>query len=518
MSDTSRWPAGPATPGDAPPEGTGLGRAAVGGASWESLSFVLTKLATLVATIVLARLLAPEDFGLVALALVFITYAEVITDLGVSQALIFLPPSRRSNDAALALAVLWGLLLAAAVTLGAPAVARFFEQPSITPMIRVLALSLLFGALGDVPDALLRKHLRFRRRVAATVTRAASRGGISIALAALGFGAWSIIWGYVASQAAWALAGWLLVDHRPNLRLWRLDRTVLRPLLGFGIPAAGTALLLAVIFNVDYLIVGERLGAEPLGFYTVAYRIPEMIILQALWVVSAVSFPLYSIARDDPALLRHGYLTGLRILSFYGIGTGIGIAVVAPMLVPAVFGAKWAPSVAPLQAIALYAVFATLAKSAMDLYKGIGRPGLAVGLSLLRLIVVVPALLLGATAAGIAGVAWAHAAASLMIALLLQGVAIRLIGIPWRRWAGAFVPALAAGAGIALGAGAVRLWLPGSDWLRLGVAVAAGAAAGLAAVALIDRRFIGEARSLLLSPLRERQAHRGGAAPAATPP
>ena len=514
MKDTSRWPAGPVSPGDEPRGGSGLGRAAVGGASWESLSFLLTKLATLVATIVLARLLTPEDFGVVALALVFITYAEVITDLGVSQALIFLPPNRRSNDGALAMAVAWGTLLAGAVAFTAPAVARFFGQGSITPMIRVLALSLLFGALGDVPDALLRKHLRFRRRVAATVTRAVTRGVLSIALAVLGFGAWSIIWGYVASQLAWAVACWLLVDHRPDPRFWRLDRRVLRPLLGFGLPAAGNALLLAVIFNVDYLIVGERLGAEPLGYYTVAYRIPEMIILQALWVVSAVSFPLYSIAKDDPGLLRHGYLTGLRMISFYGIATGVGIAVVAPMLVPALFGAKWVPSVAALQAIALYAVFATLAKNAMDLYKGIGRPGLAVALSLVRLVVVVPALLLGASVAGITGVAWAHAGSSLAVALLLQGIAISLLGIPWRRWASAFVPALAVGAGVALGAGAVRLWLPGSDWLRLGVATGAAAIAGLGAVALIDRRFIGEARSLLLSPLRGRRAEEGAPTPA----
>lgn len=517
MSDASGGRPAPGPP-VAPGGGRrGLGRAAVGGASWESVSFLLTKLATLIATIVLARLLTPEDFGVVALALVFVTYAEVTTDLGAAQALIYLPASRRTTDTAVSLALLWGMVLAAGAALAAPAIAAFFGQPSIVPMIRVLALSLLLGALGDVPDALLRKRLRFRRRIAPSLARAVTRGGVSIGLAALGFGAWSIIWGYVASQLVWAAAGWLMVDHRLSARSLRLEPSALRPLVRFGLPAAGNALLLALVFNVDYLIVGERLGAEPLGFYTVAYRIPEMLILQALWIVSAVSFPLYSIAKDDLDLLRRGYLTGLRMLSFYGVATGVSLAVVAPMLVPAVFGEKWAPSIAPLQAIALYAVFATIAKGAMDLYKGIGRPGLAMSLSLVRLLVVVPALLYGATH-GVAGVAWAHAAAALGISVLVQGIAVRLIDIPWRRWASALVPALAVGAGIVLGAGAVRLWLPGSDWLRLGAAAAAAMVGGMAAVAAVDRGFIAETRSLLLSPLRDRQATSGSAPTSAQTP
>lgn len=474
----------------------GLVRAAAGGVLWQGLSYIFGKLLTLATTVILARVLTPTDFGLVGLAMVFITYLEVTSDMGLGQAVVFFPREKRRTDAAITVAFAWSLLLAGGAVLAAPLVADFFDQPRVAPMFRVVALALLVGGLGSVPDAILRRELRFRRRLITVLGRVIVKGVASVALAVAGFGAWALIWGYVLGEAAWMVASWALAGVRPGRGIWRLSSAEVKPLLGYGVPAATSAILSALVFNVDYLVVGERLGPKALGLYTMAYRIPELLILQALWVVSTVTFPMFSLVRQDMQRLRRGYLANIRLQTAYGAATGVGLAIVAPMLVPIAFGEKWSASIVPLQAIALGAVFNSLAQSAVSLYKGIGRPSVGVALWLVRLILVVPALLL-ATRFGIDGVSWAQAGSAFLMAVLYQAVAIRLIQLEAGRLLRALIPGTVVALGTLLGGGAVRLLLPGSDVVRLAMAVLAGGALGIACLWLVDRSFLREVWRLL---------------------
>jgi PST family polysaccharide transporter len=478
------------------PEGAGLARAAVGGVAWQGLSYIGGKLLVLATTVVLARLLTPGDFGVVGLALVFIAYAEVVTDLGVAQALIYLPEDRESNDAAFAVALLFSLMLVGTAMLAAPVVAGFFHRPDVTPLFRVMSLSLLVGGVGQVPDALLRKRLLFRRRLMAEIGRSATQGIVSIVLAVAGAGPWAIAFGYLAGGVVWAATVWALVSYRPNSSFWRIRRAAARPLVTYGIAAAGNALLLSLVFDIDYLIVGRKLGASSLGYYTLGFRIPEMIIINVFYVLSAVMFPLFSRAREDLPRLRRGYLATIRLQSVYGVAAGVGLAAVAPMLVDVAFGPKWAPSVLPLQALALYAAFRSLGIGAVDVYKAIGRPGLAVTLSFVRLAVLAPVLLF-AVRFGINGVSWAQALVAFVIAVLMQVVASRVLGLSVKALGIALVPALVAGAGAGIGAGAVRLWMPGPNSLRLAVAVVAGGLVSVIALYGVDRRFLKELRTMI---------------------
>ena len=152
-----------------------LARAGVRGAAWQGGAFVVGKAVVLLTTVVLARMLAPEQFGLVSLALVLIVYAEAIADVGTAQALIYFQPRVSTIRAALLCTSLVGVLLVAAGLLTAPLIGNFFGRQDVVPIVRLLAISLLFSALGAVPEALLRRALQFRRLTAATVTRAAAR-------------------------------------------------------------------------------------------------------------------------------------------------------------------------------------------------------------------------------------------------------------------------------------------------------------------------------------------------------
>jgi lipopolysaccharide exporter len=481
-------------PGPQPEQG--LARVAVGGVAWQGLSYLLGKALVLISTIVLARLLTPNDFGVVGLALLFISYVEIATDLGVAQALIYLPRSQERTDAAVTIAMIAGGLLAVVGVLSAPAVARFFHQPEITPMFRVLSLGLFVAGLGQVPDALLRKEFRFRQRILGDLARSLANGVVAIVLAVAGFGPWAIVIGYLAAGLVWSAVLWMLVDYRPHPRFWRLRWSAAKPLLAYGVPAAANGVLLSLVFDIDYLIVGRRLGPDALGYYVLAFRVPEMLIINVFFVLSAVAFPVLSRASGDIGRLRRGYLTTVRLQTVYGVAAGVGMAVVAPMLILGLFGQKWAPSIVPLEALALYAAFRSLGIGAIDVYKALGRPTLAVLLSFVRLAVLVPALL-WATRYGIEGVSWTQAVVALCLALLMQTVAWRVLRLPARSVIPTFGPALAAGMGTAAGALAVRLWLPGDDLVRLAAATAAGAVTGAAALWLADRRFIPEIWALL---------------------
>jgi PST family polysaccharide transporter len=474
----------------------GLARAAMGGVLWQALSFFAGKALVLVSTAILARLLSPTAFGVVALALVFITFADVVTDLGVAQALVFFPTDRRRNDAALVVCLAVSGAFVASAMLAAPLVASFFGHPEIVGMFRVLSLALLVRATGQVPDALLRKSLRFRPRTIAELNRALFQGVASVVLAVVGYGPWAIIDGYLLGCAVWSLLLWRAVPYRPGASFWRLRGAGLRPLLRFGAPAAGTAFLLCLVFNVDYLIVGRLLGARALAYYTLGFRIPELVIISVFNVISVVAFPLFSRVRDDEQRLHGGYLFGLRVQAIYGVAAGVGLAMAAPMIVHVVFGNPWDPAIVPLEALALYAAFRSLGLGPHEAFRGIGRPDLLVKLSLLRFAVVVPALLIGVKF-GIAGVSWAQAAAALPLALIMQAVASRVLGIPLIQIGRSLRPAVAVSLGVALAMAPVRFLMVGPEPIRLTLAILAGVAGAALAIAIADRRFTAEITRLV---------------------
>jgi PST family polysaccharide transporter len=255
---------------------------------------------------------------------------------------------------------------------------------------------------------------------------------------------------------------------------------------------------LVLVFNIDYLIVGRRLGTAPLGIYTLAFRIPQTVIIYVFYVLSTVAYPLFSKAQAKRDQLRRGYLASIRLQSTYGVATGVGIAMVAPMLVRVLLPPKWLPAIVPLEAIALYAAFRALSTGAGDVYKGIGRPRLSLWLALLRLAILAPALWWAAGRGGINWVAWAQVVVAFVMAAVMQGVATRILGLPLRALARAFRPAAVIGAGVAIGGGSIRFFvhLPTDDWRKLALAVGCGAAGGLLGLIGVERPFLREVLSL----------------------
>src|SRR5581483_6655398 len=259
------------------------------GAAWGYASFALSKLLVFATITILARLLLPEQFGVVGYALAISGYLELAHDLGVGSALIARTEiDRPTASTAFFLSVAWGLLLTAVVFLGAPALGAFFGDARAVPVARALSPGFFLAALGSTHAALLYRGLAFGRRVVPDVVQVATRGVVSVAFALTGWGYWSLVVGQLAGQVSFCLCAWALHPFRPGLG-W--DRGSARWLLGFGTAVVASRLVAGLTSTSAFLIAGSELGAAALGLFTLGYRVPEVALLSSFTILSSVLFP-----------------------------------------------------------------------------------------------------------------------------------------------------------------------------------------------------------------------------------
>jgi O-antigen/teichoic acid export membrane protein len=470
---------------------------AVQGVVWTYASFAGSKLLVFASTVILARLLAPAEFGQIGFALLVISYLDTIGDLGVSAALIY--ERKRSEEAAhvafvisLAMSVVW-LVLAMVM---APLIAGFFKDPAVAPILRVLAWVFVITALGNTHDALLRRELAFKRRLIPDVARALLKGLCSVLLALLGWGVWSLVWGQLIGAAAATLALWIVVPWRPR---WRVSGDLLRRMLRYGSQIVSVNVLAAIIHHVDYVIVGRVLGSAALGFYSMAYRLPEFFITMVIWVVGSIAFPTYSKLQDDRPALQRAFLVTLRYLSLLTVPTGVGLAALGTIVVSTFYGANWAPSIPVLQALAIAGCLRSLGSHAGDVYKAMGRPDILARVGLLRAVVLIPALVWGAQY-GIVGVALAQLMVTGASTLLNLYIASEVLAMPLRTLLAEFKPTVLSSVAMLVGLQLLLPLLSGwPDVFSLVIAVVLGFGIYAASIWLTSREAVQQARATIVS-------------------
>lgn len=423
----------------------GLGTRTVRGMAWAYGAYVGGRVLVLVSTAILARLLTPRDFGVVALALVFTVFFEAIKDLGLGQALIVASPEEEADRAQTVFA--WSVVIGIALTLLtaglSPLIAGFFHQSQLTGLLPVLGLNFILRALGTTHYSLARKHLNYRVRTVSEICEVTVRGIVGIALALTGFGAWSLVLGFVAGVAASTIALWLQVPFRPRAEL---SRTHLRDLLRFGGVLTVVDIGAVIFYNTDYLFIGRVLGAASLGLYSIGFRIPELAILNVAHVAGDVLFPAYSAI--DRERLREGYLTSLRYLAMLTVPLAVGLAALARPVILVVFGHQWVGSISVTRAIAAYTLFATLAIPPGTILKVTRRAWLMVGFSI-PVIGVLAALLVIFTREGILAVALATTALQATIAPAQAAVVSRQLALPLWESVRVLIPTVLAAAAMA---------------------------------------------------------------------
>jgi O-antigen/teichoic acid export membrane protein len=481
-----------------------LAQRAVRGTLWVYASTYVGKFLVFLSTIILARLLLQEDFGIAGYALVVISFIEILQGLGIQAALIYFKTDADRLNTAFWLSLLIGLSLFLLTWFAAaPLAGWFFQDPRAAPVTRLLGLTFPISALAIVHDSQLRKELAFKRRFVPEFARNMGKGLIAVTLALLGLGYWSLIASQVAAAAIAVCVLWVIVPWRPTLKVRGHHAS---GLLRYGTNIVTVDALGILLNNTDYLLIGRFLGAAALGIYTLAFRVPEFLIKQFSDMVGKVTFPAYAELQDDNEALQNGFLITLRYSNMITIPLGLGLALVAEPFVMTFFGDKWIEAIPVMTAIALYTMLRALVFNTGDVYKAQGRPELISKIKIGQALVTLPALYLAVTRAGtITAVAWVLVFLTLIAAIVKLFIAGRVLELGSLRIALALRPSLVAGLSMSLAVIAVlRLVAGWSPAFELAIAVLVGGVVYLTVLWLLERGAVIQAGQTLRSALVNR--------------
>jgi O-antigen/teichoic acid export membrane protein len=421
---------------------------------WVALGHGGRQVASLLTMLILARLLEPKDFGLVALAWSVLYFTDQIQETGVASALIHRRGDvERAAASALIYTPLFSLLFYGVVFAFAPLIARFLHAPDLTDVLRVMALVLIFHGLRVVPAAILERDLNFRSKVIADLIATFGQICVFLGLAFAGLGVWSLVAGYVVGAAIEAALYWLLVPWRPSPR--KANYRALLELLRFG-RFVGAANILAVVSNtIDNIVISRVLGPSPLGLYSVAFRLAEFPNSVIGHIVGRTMFSVYSLVQHDLTLFRHAYVRNLQRVALFSLPISVGLAIAAEPIVAVLLGEKWLAAVPALRILAIYALIKPFGGVAAEALKGVGKPELNLALGVLFVVVVIPALIVLTRRFGITGAAASVLIAGLVTVLSALAITAREVRLQARELLSHLAPSLLCSALLAATLGAL---------------------------------------------------------------
>ncbi|WP_432537486.1 lipopolysaccharide biosynthesis protein [Kineococcus arenarius] len=504
-------PSGPGAPGDPQPQSGGRGgtlrRKAFVGVLWASLEKWSVRLSTLVGFVLLGRLLQPEEFGVVALAMVFITLLTVVADAGFSTYLIQAREvGRRTTSTAFYISLALGALLAGALAAVARPLAAAFDAPQLAHVLPVVSVAVLVAGASSVPVALLARELRFRdlavRQVAATVTSVV----VAIVLAFAGAGVWALVAQHVVRSVVACAVLWARTDFRPA---WAFDRVEARAMTRFGASALLVQLGQQTRDQGESLLVGAVTGTTALGHWTVARRFVGVVVDLFSSVVNVVAQPVFAKVRDDRRQLARALGSTSALGALLLAPVLVALALLSDVVVPAVFGSQWRLAASIAAVLALRSLVLSLSEFHRSALLAAGRPGAELAVTVVQLAGQVTIILL-VGGGDLVALAWWLTGWMALSWPLRAAVVRKLLGVGWGAYTetGRVLLATALAGGLVLAL--ARWWDPGTAGTV--VVGALGVLAYALLVLLLCRRSVAEVLTSLRS-LRRRRPPVDAAAP-----
>jgi O-antigen/teichoic acid export membrane protein len=476
---------------------TSLGWSTAGSFGKQGIQFLIS--------VVLTRLLVPEDFGLLGMILVLTGIATLFNDLGFGAALIH----KKSLEERHLSSVFWlnlgvGLFLTTFIIAIAPLVASFYREPQLVSLTRVVAINFFVGAFGIVQKNLFSRHMQFRELAAIDFFAVLFAGCIAITMAFSGFGVWSLVAQLVSLTVLSVLLLWVRSKWHPQFIIqWQ----AIKELWPFSSNLLGSQLLNYGVRNVDYLLIGRYIGSWDLGIYTRAYTTMLLPINQVTAVVGRVMFPALSRIQDNVSKVKQVYLYSNRMIALITMPLMLGLIVTARPFVLTFFGPKWEAVVPILQVLCLVGVRQTLGSTVGWIYQSQGRTDIMFRWSILSFVVTVVAFVIGLRW-GIIGVASAYAVGNYLLWYPAIAIPGRLINMSFKEYllnvAGVF------GCSLAM---ALVTWILGTrfpndwpNWLVLTLQVAIGAVTYLGLIHFFRVQAYDEAKFLALEQWHKRRS------------
>jgi O-antigen/teichoic acid export membrane protein len=333
---------------------------------------------------VLARLLTPEAFGLMAIANIGVAFCQIFLQRGLSELLIQRPAL--STDF---LNTVFWLNLAIAVILmllgfsTAESIAVFFQQPQLTAILQSLCILFPILALSSIPQAYLERQFAFKAIAVRQLLGMVLGGMIGVSMAGMGYGVWSLVGQQVVQEGVGMVVLWWLSSWRPG---WQFSPTICHELGQWAVPLLGFNGFNFLNSRTDDFLIGYFLGTEPLGYYSIAYRI--LGVLQQLLVQTSkqVALPTFSRLQNDLAQCRQAFYRATQLTSAIAFPIFVGVSVLAPELIQILFGDRWQPAATVLRVLALAGLFQSISFFKSSIFLALGKPRWSLWLSALTFV------------------------------------------------------------------------------------------------------------------------------------
>lgn len=406
----------------------GLGGATLTAFKWNYAGTMIRVISQLAIGIVLARLLGPEPFGLVAVAWLVLGFGNLVADFGFGAALVQ-RPRVTENDIrfVFTVQVLLGLCFAALTAGSAIYIARVFSDPDLVAVVRALSMVFILQALGQTAASLLRRELDFRGlQIAQVSSYLLGFLLLGMPLAYAGLGVWSLVVAQLAQSLFFSVFLYLRVGHP------------VRPLLAsktgffnFGSKVMGVNLLNWSIYNIDTFFVGRYFGTVDLGLYNRAYTLTSTSMSSVASVLQTVLFSSYSRAQGKPEVLKQGYLASSGLAALVLVPTLGGVATVPDTVIAGLYGERWLEAAPLLVPLALAMAFSAVMFPAGSLLLSMGRAEKEIYVQASSAVLLL-AVMFATSGISLVAVAWGVFAVYVVRSLLLISVALRAVGSSWR--------------------------------------------------------------------------------------
>lgn len=363
-----------------------LKRATTHGLFWSFFERIGQQGIQFIIGIILARLLLPEQFGLIAMLTIFMAVAQSFVDSGFGLALIQKQDANHLDECSIFyFNILVGFLVAGVLFLSAPWIAAFYQIPLLTPLARALSLNLVINAFGVVQSTLLTKRIDFKAQMKVSVIATVLSGSIGVTMAYQGYGVWSLVAQSIGSNLFRTILLWFFLPWRPS---WIFSWVSLRSMFSFGSKLLFSGLLDTIYNNLYFIVIGKMFSAADLGYYTRAQQTQQLPVANLSSTVGRVTFPVFSSMQDDKARLKRGTRKALATLAMVNFPLMIGLAIVAKPLVIVLLTDKWLPCVPYLQLLCVVGMLYPLHVINLNVLVAQGRSDLFFRLEILKKILV----------------------------------------------------------------------------------------------------------------------------------
>ena len=418
------------------------------GASWSIASRWGNRLVGFVNVAIVARLLAPQDFGLLAITMLVVGFVEIWFSLGVESAVIQKQEADRDiMDTAWTLRIIQGCLLGLALVLIAPMAATLMAEPRVTPLLRLIAIGIVVSAFNNIGTVNWQKQLNFRRDFLVGLGAKLISVTVTIILAWWLRNYWALAWGILSGYFLGFAISYLAEPYRPR---WCLTRW--RDLLSFSQWTLLNSIIGYASFKIDEITVGRFLGSTSMGLYTVSSEVALMPTAELSAPINRVLFPAFAKLQSEPGRLAAACLNAVGMVTCITIPAGIGLALVAPEAVELILGSKWGAAAPLVTILAFQGIVRAVIGPSYPLLMAIGQPRAVAFSSILSIIIFIPlAVTALGTQAGILALAWAKVASTFSGGVLSWGFAFRytqitlpaLLKTIWRPMAASALMAIA---------------------------------------------------------------------------